>query len=305
MQITKRQHYVWRYYLSQWTDNKEKIACCRNGHIFSSDLTKIGVENLFYKLVDISDYEASLIEVFSIFPKLPNELKQMDKLWLDTYRLPFKYIQTLKQLGYNDDKIFQKVIDESEENIYCKTEEIGKPFLEKLYKEDTMFYENKDNKTDFNLFICEQYFRTKKRLEAVKSIATASIDFGKLWGPMRHIFATNLAYNLTNRIDKIFKLYLLKNRTNINFITGDQPVINKYSTKETQGHVLDKFEFYYPITPKLAILITENDCKEDDLIINDESKIYDFNDLIFVNSQEQIYATSQDELERYKDMPRD
>ena len=43
----------------------------------------------------------------------------------------------------------------------------------------------------------------------------------------------------------------------------------------------------------------------DDLIINEESKICNFNDLILVNSQEQIYATSQDELERYKEMHRD
>jgi hypothetical protein len=305
MQVTKRQHYVWRYYLKQWTDNIGKISCCRNGNVFSSDLTKIGVEKLFYQLIDISDYEASLVEALSIFSNLPNELKQMDKSWLDTYRLPFEYIKKFKELGFNDDKIFQKIIDETEENVYCTIEEIGKPFLEKLYKEDSTFYDNKDDKTDFNIYICEQFFRTKKRLEAIKSITTANINYGKIWGPMRHIFATNLAYNLTNRTDKIFKLFLLKNRTNINFITGDQPVINRYSTKENQGKPLDKFEFYYPITPRLSILLTENDYEDDELIINDDSKVYEFNDLIFVNSQEQIYATSQNELERYKEMTRD
>ena len=83
MQVTKRQHYVWRYYLKQWTDNIGNISCCRNGNVFSSDLTKIGVEKLFYQLIDISDYEASLVEALSIFSNLTNELKQMDKSWLD------------------------------------------------------------------------------------------------------------------------------------------------------------------------------------------------------------------------------
>ena len=96
----------------------------------------------------------------------------------------------------------------------------------------------------------------------------------------------------------------INNKTSVNFITGDQPIINRYSTKESQGKVLDKFEFYYPITPKLAILITDKDYKKNELEITDFSKIHYFNDLIFINSLEQVYATSQDELERYKEMPR-
>ena len=86
-------------------------------------------------------------------------------VYFNTYRLPFEYIKKLKELGFNDDKIFQKIIDETEENVYCTIEEIGKPFLEKLYKEDSTFYDNKDDKTVFNIYICEQIFEQLDVLE--------------------------------------------------------------------------------------------------------------------------------------------
>ena len=61
MQITKRQHYVWRYYLAQWTDNRTvdgNLYCCRNDKIFQTGLMNIGQENYFYKFNEISDSEA-------------------------------------------------------------------------------------------------------------------------------------------------------------------------------------------------------------------------------------------------------
>ena len=48
MQITKKQHYVWRFYLKPWTDSKETIACCRNDKVFRSVLMGVGQENYFY-----------------------------------------------------------------------------------------------------------------------------------------------------------------------------------------------------------------------------------------------------------------
>ena len=307
MQITKRQHYVWRYYLSQWTDNQTvegNLFCCRNGKIFFTGLMNIGQENYFYKFINISDVEEWWIEQLCIYKNLENELKQIDKIWLESYRFPFKLIEQLNSLGIKNEKLFQDIINQGEESIYSKIEEIGKPYLDKILKEDCSFYDNFDDKFIFNLFICEQYFRTKKRLEELKSSNAFNMDYTKIWGPMRHIFSTNLAVNLTNTKEKQFKLKFINNKTSVNFITGDQPIINRYSTKESQGKVLDKFEFYYPITPKLAILITDKDYKKNELEITDFSKIHYFNDLIFINSLEQVYATSQDELERYKEMPR-
>ena len=43
----------------------------------------------------------------------------------------------------------------------------------------------------------------------------------------------------------------------------------------------------------------------EELNMTDEKYIIELNDLIFYNSQEQIYSSSEKELERYKKMVRD
>lgn len=307
MHITKRQHYVWRYYLVQWTNSKSidgDIYCCRKDKIFPTGLMNIAQEKYFYALIDITDTEALWIEKISLNGNEPELLKDMCLSWIKTYRLPFQEINSLKARGINEPESFDKIIKEGEEKLYCKIEETGKPHLESIYNEDLSFYENDDGKVDFNIFICEQYFRTKKRLESLNNSSNHGIDTQKLWPIFRHIFATKLAFTFTYRADKKFKIFLMHNNTTINFITGDQPVINRYATKELQGKHIDKLEFYYPVSPKTALLLTEKEYKEEELVINDIETVIELNDLLFFNSQEQVYGFSEVELNRYKTMTR-
>lgn len=300
MQITKRQHYVWRFYLKPWSDDKNTIACNRNQKIFRSDLMNIGQENYFYKIEEISDSEAKWVEAIFIDDNFPEFLKKMDKDLITAYRLPYKAIRLLENHGNVNESEFENILHEGEEKAFGTTEQIGQKYLEKLYNEDASFYNNKDDKSIFNIFISEQYFRTKRMQDALKRMPDRGIDFNKLRGPIRHIMAFNLAYALTYRNDKDYHLNIIKNQTNLNFITGDQPVINRYATKEKQNKTVHELELYYPITPKLAIIITENKYLDSDLILIDENKIKEFNDLIFYNSLEQVYASSEADLERYK-----
>ena len=256
MQITKKQHYVWRFYLKPWCDKKTTIACCRNQKVFRSDLMNIGQENYFYKIEEITDTEADLIETIFIDDNCPEELKKMERDLLSAYRLPYQAIRIMKTKYTVNESELEKILNEGEEKVFCKTEEIGQPYLEKLYKEDCSFYKNKDDKSIFNIFIAEQYFRTKRMQDALKRMPDYGIDFNKLRGPIRHIMAFKIAYALTYRSDKYYKLQLIKNKTKLNFITGDQPVINRYAIKEKQDQTIHEFELFYPITPKLAILRT-------------------------------------------------
>lgn len=304
MQTTKKQHYVWRFYLKPWTDDNQSIACCRNDKIFRSNLMGIGQENYFYKFIEISDDEAWWIEKISLDGNEPDLLQKMCLSWVQTYRTPYKLINALRKMGIDTKSQFEKIINEGEEKLYCKSEEIGLPYFEKLYSEDLSFYDSIDGKSDFNIYICDQFFRTKKRQECLSNLQNRGINLQKLWPVFRHIFATKLAFTFTYSVDKKFNIFLLHNRTEINFITGDQPVINRYATKEFQGKPIDKFEFYYPLTPKLAILLTEKKYTPEELTIYDTSMIIELNDLIFYNSQEQIYGLSEIELERYKTMSR-
>ena len=77
-----------------------------------------------------------------------------------------------------------------------------------------------------------------------------------------------------------------------------------YATKELQGKPIDNFELYYPITPKLALLLSEKNYSNNELYISSKIKVTELNDLIFYNSQEQVYAVTKNELEKYKKLTR-
>ena len=76
---------------------------------------------------------------------------------------------------------------------------------------------------------------------------------------MRYIDASHMALSLFS--DRKFKIFLLDNKTSIPFITGDQPVLNTYAAKTFGSEIPDKTEFYYPLSPTIAILISKkNGC---------------------------------------------
>jgi hypothetical protein len=95
-----------------------------------------------------------------------------------------------------------------------------------------------------------------------------------------------------------YGLVLLKNNSGVRFITGDQPVINTYSV-DGNGH--DGCEFYYPVSPNLAVLMTEKDeYKTVESITVDSSQAKWFNQAIADLSDEQIYAFSKESLIEFK-----
>lgn len=52
------------------------------------------------------------------------------------------------------------------------------------------------------------------------------------------------------------KLALVHNTTDVMFITGDQPIINLYESTLLPP---TKLSFYYPISPHMALILTEPD----------------------------------------------
>ena len=53
-------------------------------------------------------------------------------------------------------------------------------------------------------------------------------------------------------------MILIHNDLGMPFITGDQPVINTYAVNAINAQI-DNVEFYYPVSPTLAILISDKE----------------------------------------------
>ena len=69
------------------------------------------------------------------------------------------------------------------------------------------------------------------------------------------MFAANIGAGLyVERRDR--KLVLINNTTDTEFITGDQPTIN---LDAYDGKPPEKITLYYPLSPSLALILTETD----------------------------------------------
>lgn len=175
--------------------------------------------------------------------------------------------------------------------------------VELILDENIEFYQTEKGCIDFSHFISVQYMRTQKVKSSVLRILSVfdTMDIENIWNVLSHIFATNISWHLyANR--QSFIMVLLKNQTSEELITGDQPVINTHATGlgSYSYESPEKLEFYYPVSPNLAILITEekiNSCYNKRLLSHRE--VAEYNKMIAEQSHTQIYARSEKLLMKY------
>lgn len=254
--IKQRQHYVSRYYLTAWTNNKKQIFCLRDNRIFLSSLMNIAQERFFYKIQDLDQKQKEFIKKIILDTK--NE--KLIELHFNFLRLYTK-VNFIEKLFPNNTDIndeVNKIKINLEEDYHANIESIGIKYIDMLRNKDIDFYNNIDtnDRMEFLFFIVLQYFRTKKiKNDVMNSFKNYSYNMEKIYPFLAHIFSTNLSYNL--HLDKSMKLILLENDTNENFLTGDQPILNTYSFLNKKELEYNELEFYYPISPRLAILISD------------------------------------------------
>ncbi|MDI1279662.1 DUF4238 domain-containing protein [Methylobacter sp.] len=95
-------------------------------------------------------------------------------------------------------------------------------------------------------------------------------------------------------------MVLLKNNTISEFLTGDQPVINTYAIGLAEEETPEELEFYYPVSPNLAILITKNiEVRNSNILLLNKSQVDDYNKMIVQQSHSQLFASSKEALLAY------
>ena len=179
----KNQHYVWRHYLRQWTQN-DKIYCLRNGKIFESNLMGVAQQRYFYKLKELTLADCAFIKKLAIDPS-PKELQQVHFTLLNLFTLIFRLKEDQTSKG-NINKELSKEIDIAinniEEDYHANIEANAIEYIESILKEDIGFYSS-DNCIDFIYYICVQYMRTNKIKSNVITTLSKykSIDMPKTW----------------------------------------------------------------------------------------------------------------------------
>ncbi|NOS75740.1 MAG: DUF4238 domain-containing protein [Methyloglobulus sp.] len=92
-------------------------------------------------------------------------------------------------------------------------------------------------------------------------------------------------------------MVLLKNNTSVEFITSDQPVINTYAIGFNETEAPEELELYYPVSPKLAILITNNiEIRNSNIVVPNINQVKNYNRMIIQQSHSQIFTSSKEAL---------
>jgi hypothetical protein len=138
--------------------------------------------------------------------------------------------------------------------------------------------------------------------KSVVSGFTDKMDFqiGNVWNILSFFMATDLTLKLFHKKNSCFTF--ISNKTSLNFITTDQPVINlKRNDLDKSGHV-KTMEFYYPLSPDCALLINFDKSiglKFEGIEI-DESEVQKYNELLLSNSESFIFSNNIETLNTIK-----
>ena len=273
--IKKRQHYVWKYYLKAWTKN-DQLFCKHNNQVFLSALTNVGQKGFFYESITLSAREHDYIRKF--FKNAhPTAEKNLTGL-LNLYLITSKADEYTRKCGIED---FHAIVE-------TKAIEI----LKMLYNLDLSFFEKDDYRNNFSFFVGCQYTRTKKmRDNLIKLPLNISSDISK--EKIAKVYSLFFADIIGSWISSRSKIKLIVNDSDkCSFITTDQPIIN---VKANVGYSVpvQQFELYYPISPKVALYLSESNEGVERV---SENIVQEFNRLIFKHSSDQVYALNKSDF---------
>ena len=285
----RRHHSVWKKYLMAWALN-EKIYCLdlSNNNLFNSNPINVGIEKDLYKLNELTEREMAIIK--SIIESSPKHRQKAHKKLLNDYNMVFRLKNLLKSKDIKDNEIdtaLAEYINNFGEELHSQIENLGEEYIDSIMEEDVSFYDTNDGCTGFLYYLSDQCMRVPLRIK-IHGIS-------RIWNLLGHIFADNMGWSLY-RDRRLYKIVLLKNNSNVEFITGDKPVINTYWDKETLS-LPDEIELYYPVSPKLSVLLTkaENYNGSNNLLLN-EKEVIMYNSLNVKNAHRQVYAMSEEDF---------
>ena len=260
----RKHHYVWRKYLEAWSAGNQ-VWCCRDKKIYRSNLKDVGEERDFYKPKCLTKDDIQAIRKIFIEPISSDEVKQLNLGWLKLYEGISNIQRYLNKHDLNQADIRQLEVNlhNIEEDHYMRMEKAAWTYLASIIREDLSFYEREEDHINFIIFVCFQYFRTKtfyKRMRyAFNDSDDKILNVERAAAFIRFYGATNVGASIY-REKGIWKLVLLRNQSDIPFITCDQPVMNTFAYGKPAMSQVEDLELYYPIAPYLAVLLTKKKC---------------------------------------------
>jgi hypothetical protein len=252
-----RHHHVWQHYLRAWSTDGT-LWCRRGDNIFRSGTSVVAIERGFYKLENLTSRERLHVKAL-VSGGYPEAVEFCNNL-LVNFMLPFDMYEKEIINGPNEElaRFVARHSSEALEEYHCNIEASMIPYLAQAQKGDISFYNDEDKSIDFFNYLATQFIRTKPIRERViaQTQDQKQLDVGRVWNVLSFMFGARIGMTLYGQREKR-ALRLIKNDSDVEFITGDQPAINLHATW-TPDHP-NELSIYYPISPKLALLLADVD----------------------------------------------
>ena len=209
---------------------------------------------------------------------------------LNSLIMPFQIAEQLKKSPYRE-QIDAKVDDYASnvlEDYHASIEASFIPVLESALKGDLSFYADDQQCIPFLNYLCTQYMRTRGIKERVLAL---SPFMERIWNIAIHMSATNIGASLYLE-RKRRTLIIVNNRTDVPFITGDQPAINLKGTRPLPP---DRLSIFYPIAPQAGLLMADVD--EEPLFPAEgltRNQAMTLNQMLFQGSYKQVFGRSEE-----------
>ncbi len=294
----RRHHFIWQYYLTPWADEQGYVSCSRNGKVFRANRINLGVETDFYRLRDLTDADLRVLHI--VVRLSPPELQPLHRQWLAMIRAPFMVRANVSRAELSDEEA--NALEEYEANVdedaHGGIEDAAVPLLKELRMGTAAFFAESHGFSTFMHFLSVQFLRTKRMRERFAAMlgqlpGADGADGERISPALCHILATNMTSSFI-AFRPHYRLTFLEAPADAEFITSDQPVLNRYADGLPEGQPPNEVLFYYPIGPRSAVLV--GDSRSDSLPTAKRlhaREVEDYNARVARNALTQVYGSDQ------------
>lgn len=203
MQVTRRQHYVFRKYLKAWADTKTRdpqlsVIDKKSKRTFRSGLMGVAQQNYFYEFKLLTEVEKMMVFILSTTKY--QELNDFDpySVLRDVEAINLKErLETAKSTSQYTPQHFTDERRQLGETKQSRYENIGQKFLDQLLRENVDFYCIDKDRNDFIFFLMMQYVRTKAMRESLNStFSNINDDLEKLKRSVDFVNDLAMQYNI-------------------------------------------------------------------------------------------------------------
>ena len=311
-QIKKKHHYVWSYYLKNWTVDNNIFYITKKGNIARDSVKGLSREDSFYKINALAKEDIAYIKRWSSFS--PDHLRDIHESHISDFYRASMFIRYSESQPKNHDlqRAGLALQHNILENYHSGIEKSVLEVVDLLKSGNISVFSDKKKMVSLCSFLGHQLTRTKGfkeksthaitfKLSKTEAGAKCAALTERNWWFLSFMFGINIGSSLYLNKENC-NFILLENNTDITFITSDRPVINIHPTIETLGKYdsPEEMDLYFPVSPKYALIISESSAYNDMNENLNESDVHLLNLRVVNSADSTIYTNSETTITKYR-----